>query len=119
VRREQRVVDRTHPEPGGPGFSDTDGVSEADVRIEPPTNADAATAVELAMRVLRVKPGDRRKQFAADITDQHGQMFVANANGLVVEYSRIPLWSGLVVSHGFRRVSRGSGLSARCVWTQG
>ena len=64
-------------------------MSEADVRIEPLTNVDVASAVELAVRVLRVKPGDRGEQFAADITDQRRQMFVARANGQVVAYGRI------------------------------
>jgi len=59
-------------------------VSEADVRIEPLANADVAAAVELAVRVLRVKPGDRGEQFAADITGQCRQMFVAKAGGQVV-----------------------------------
>jgi ribosomal protein S18 acetylase RimI-like enzyme len=59
------------------------------VRIEPLTKADVASAVELAVRVLRVKPGDRGEQFAADITGQRRQMFVAKANGQVVAYSRI------------------------------
>jgi hypothetical protein len=35
----------------------TDGMARA-VRIEPLTKADVASAVELAVRVLRVKPGD-------------------------------------------------------------
>jgi hypothetical protein len=37
------------------------------VQIEPLTNADVASAVELAVRVLRVKPGDRGEQFTSDI----------------------------------------------------
>ena len=64
-------------------------MSEADVRIEPLANADVAAAVELAVRILRVKPGDRGEQFAADITGQCRQMFVARANGQVVAYGRI------------------------------
>jgi ribosomal protein S18 acetylase RimI-like enzyme len=68
---------------------EADGVSEADVRIEPLTNADVAAAVELAVRVLRVKPGDRGGPFAADITGQCRQMFVARTNGQVVGYGGI------------------------------
>jgi len=64
-------------------------VSGADVRIEPLTSADIAPAVELAVRALRVKPGDRAEQFAADITGRDRQMFVAKANGQVVAYGRI------------------------------
>jgi ribosomal protein S18 acetylase RimI-like enzyme len=64
-------------------------VSEADVRIEPLTNADVAAAVELAVRVLRVKPGDRGEQFAADITGQCRQMFVAKTNCQMVAHGRI------------------------------
>ena len=41
------------------------------------------------MRVLRVKPGDRGEQFAADITGEQRQMFVAKANGQVVAYGRV------------------------------
>jgi ribosomal protein S18 acetylase RimI-like enzyme len=59
------------------------------VRIEPLTKADVASAVELAVRVLRVKPGDRGEQFASDITDELRQMFVAKANGQVVAYGRV------------------------------
>jgi predicted N-acetyltransferase YhbS len=59
------------------------------VRIGPLTRADVAAAVELAVRVLRVKPGDRREQFAADITGEQRKMFVAKANGQVVAYGRI------------------------------
>ena len=57
-----------------------DGRSEVGVRIETLTNADVASTVELAVRVLWVKSGDRGEQFAADITDQRRQMFVAKAN---------------------------------------
>jgi ribosomal protein S18 acetylase RimI-like enzyme len=59
------------------------------VRIEPLTKADVASAVELAVRVLRVKSGDRGEQFAADITGERRQMFVAKANGRVVAYGRV------------------------------
>lgn len=59
------------------------------MRIEPLTKADVASAVELAVRVLRVKPGDRGEQFASDITDELRQMFVAKANGQVVAYGRV------------------------------
>jgi ribosomal protein S18 acetylase RimI-like enzyme len=61
------------------------------VRIEPLTVADVAAAVELAVRVLGVEPGDRAEQFAADITGQRRQMFVARAHGQVVGYGRV-LW---------------------------
>ena len=59
------------------------------VRIDPLTRADVAAAVELAVRVLRVKPGDRGEEFAADITGEQRQMFVARANGQVVTYGRV------------------------------
>jgi GNAT superfamily N-acetyltransferase len=59
------------------------------VRIEPLTKADVASAVELAVRVLRVKAGDRGEQFAADITGERRQMFVAKTNGRVVAYGRV------------------------------
>jgi ribosomal protein S18 acetylase RimI-like enzyme len=59
------------------------------VLIEPLTRADIASAVELAVRVLRVTPGDRGEQFAADITDGPRQMFVAKVNGQVVGYGRV------------------------------
>jgi ribosomal protein S18 acetylase RimI-like enzyme len=65
------------------------GAGEAAVRIEPLTNADVTSAVDLAVRVLRVKPGDRREQFAADITGERRQMFVAKASDLVVAYGRV------------------------------
>ena len=58
-------------------------------RIEPLTEADVAPAVELAVRVLRVKPGDRGDQFASDIADELRQAFVAKANGQVVGYGRV------------------------------
>ena len=50
---------------------------------------DVASAVELATRVLRVKPGDLGEQFASDITDDSRQMFVAKANGRVIAYGRV------------------------------
>jgi ribosomal protein S18 acetylase RimI-like enzyme len=68
---------------------EADGVSEVTTRIESLKEADVASAVGLAMRVLRVKPGDRGEQFAADITGEQGQMFVAEANSQVVAYGRI------------------------------
>ena len=67
----------------------TDGVVEDAVRIEPLTNTDVASAVQLAVRVLRVRPGDRGEQFASDITHDHRQMFIAKANGQVVAYGRV------------------------------
>jgi ribosomal protein S18 acetylase RimI-like enzyme len=65
-----------------------DGMPHA-VRIGPLTQADVAAAVELAVRVLRVKPGDRGEQFAADIAGESRQMFVAKANGQIVGYGRV------------------------------
>jgi len=62
---------------------------ERSVQIEPLTMADVASAVELAVRVLRVRPGDRGEQFASDITDDLRQMFAAKANGHVVAYGRV------------------------------
>jgi ribosomal protein S18 acetylase RimI-like enzyme len=59
------------------------------VQIEPVTRADVASAVELAARVLRVRPGDRGGQFTSDITDEFRQMFVAKASGQVVGYGRV------------------------------
>ena len=59
------------------------------MRIEPLKKADVASAVELAVRVLRVKPGDRGEQFTSDIADDRRQMFVAKANGQVVAYGRV------------------------------
>jgi predicted N-acetyltransferase YhbS len=70
------------PEPTG-------GVAEDAVQIEPLTKTDVASAVQLAVRVLRVRPGDRGEQFASDITDDRRQMFVAKANGQVVAYGRV------------------------------
>jgi aminoglycoside 6'-N-acetyltransferase I len=64
-------------------------VGEAAVRIEPLTKADVTSAVDLAVRVLRVKAGDRGEQFAADITGERRQMFVAKASDLVVAYGRV------------------------------
>jgi aminoglycoside 6'-N-acetyltransferase I len=78
---------------GGRRWRDTVRPTPADgaqaVLIEPLTQADIASAVELAVRVLRVTPGDRSEQFAADITDGLRQMFVAKVNGQVVGYGRI------------------------------
>ena len=62
---------------------------ECTVQVEALTKADVASAVELAVRVLQVKPGDRAEQFALDITDDLRQMFVAKANGQVVAYGRV------------------------------
>jgi GNAT superfamily N-acetyltransferase len=59
------------------------------VQIEPLTKADIASAVGLAVRVLGVKPGDRGEQFAAAITGEQRQMFVARANGQLVGYGRV------------------------------
>jgi hypothetical protein len=50
---------------------------------------DVASAVQLATRVLRVKPGDRGEQFASDITADSRQMFVANAGDQVIAYGRV------------------------------
>jgi ribosomal protein S18 acetylase RimI-like enzyme len=66
-----------------------DGVVEDAARIEPLTKTDVASAVQLAVRVLRVRPGDRGEQFASDITDDRRQMFVAKANGQMVAYGRV------------------------------
>ena len=59
------------------------------MRVEPLTMADVAPAVGLAVRVLGVKPGDRGQQFAADITGERRQMFVAKLSGRVVAYGRV------------------------------
>jgi ribosomal protein S18 acetylase RimI-like enzyme len=59
------------------------------MHIEPLTQADVSSAVELAVRVLRVKPGDLGEQFASDITDDLRHMFVAKASGQVVAYGRV------------------------------
>jgi aminoglycoside 6'-N-acetyltransferase I len=65
------------------------GTPEGAARIESLTMGDVASAVELATRVLRVKPGDLGEQFASDITDDSRQMFVAKANGRVIAYGRV------------------------------
>lgn len=65
------------------------GVPETALQVEPLTKADIAPAVELAVRVLGVKPGDRGEQFAADITGERRQMFVAKADAQVVGYGRV------------------------------
>lgn len=65
------------------------GTPKGAVQIEPLRVGDVASAVELATRVLRVKPGDRGEQFAFDITDDSRQMFVAKANGQVIAYGRV------------------------------
>jgi ribosomal protein S18 acetylase RimI-like enzyme len=65
------------------------GTLEDAARIESLTMADVASAVELATRVLRVKQGDRREQFASDISADSRQMFVAKANGHVIAYGRV------------------------------
>lgn len=65
------------------------GTPEGAVRIEPLRMGDVASAVELATRVLRVKPGDRGEQFASDIADDSRQMFVAKTNGQVIAYGRV------------------------------
>ena len=70
-----------------PADAPADGMPQA-VRIEALTQADVASAVALAVRVLRVKPGDRGQQFASDITDELRQMFVAKSDGQVVGYKR-------------------------------
>jgi GNAT superfamily N-acetyltransferase len=70
------------PKPGA-------GVPAPGARIEPLTTADIASAVDLAVHVLRVKPGDRGEQSAADITGKRRQMFVAKADGRVVAYGRV------------------------------
>ena len=64
-------------------------MSEVAVRIEPLSAADVASAVELAVRVLRVKAGDRGEQFVADITGEQRQMFVAKVSSQVVAYGRV------------------------------
>jgi ribosomal protein S18 acetylase RimI-like enzyme len=66
----------------------TGGTPEGPVRIEPLTMGDVASAVELVTHVQRVDRGDRGEQFAADITDDSRQMFVAKANGHVIGYGR-------------------------------
>jgi GNAT superfamily N-acetyltransferase len=59
------------------------------VRIEPLSGADVAAVVELAVRVLGVKPGDLQEQFAADVAGERRHAFVARANGSVVAYGRV------------------------------
>lgn len=66
-----------------------DGGTEGAVRIGPLKKADVVSAVELAVRVLRVKPGDRGEQFASDITGDRRQMFVATVLAQVVAYGRV------------------------------
>jgi hypothetical protein len=68
----RRWRDTVRPTPADAPASGTQAVL-----IEPLTQADIASAVELAVRVLRMTPGDRGEQFAADITDGLRQMFVA------------------------------------------
>jgi aminoglycoside 6'-N-acetyltransferase I len=65
------------------------GTPEGPVRIESLKVGDVASAVELVRRVQRVDPGDRGEQFAADITDDSRQMFVAKAKGHVVAHARV------------------------------
>lgn len=71
-----------------PADAPADGMPQA-VRIETLAPADVASAVALAVRVLRVEPDDRGQQFASDITDELRQMFVAKANGQIVGYGRV------------------------------
>ena len=71
-----------------PADAPADGMSLA-VRIEPLTQADVASAVELAVRALRLRPGDRGEQFASDMTDELRQMFVAKVDGQLVGYGRV------------------------------
>jgi aminoglycoside 6'-N-acetyltransferase I len=65
------------------------GTPQGAALIESLGMGDVASAVELATRVLQVKPGDRGEQFAADISDDSRQMFVAKANGQVIAYGRV------------------------------
>jgi hypothetical protein len=76
--------------------------------------ADVASAVELAMRVLRVKPGDREEQFAADITGERRQMFITKATGQVVAYGRILELAAEDAGRGLRQATT----SAAFWWTQ-
>jgi aminoglycoside 6'-N-acetyltransferase I len=69
----------------------TGGTPEGAARIESLTMGDVASAVELATRVLQVKPGDLGEQFASDITDDSRQMFVAKANSRVIAYGRVAM----------------------------
>ena len=89
-------------------------MSEVAVRLESLTEADFASAVELAMRVLRVKPGDREEQFAADITGEQRLMFIAKANGQVVAYGRILELAAEDAGPELRQVTT----SAAFWWTQ-
>jgi aminoglycoside 6'-N-acetyltransferase I len=66
-----------------------DCVHEVAPRIEPLATVDVASAVELAVRVLGVKAGDRGEQFSADITDERRHTFVARAGGQVVAYGPV------------------------------
>lgn len=59
------------------------------MRIEPLTTAQVAAAVQLAVGVLEVRPGDRAEQFAADISGDRRQMFLAHASGQIVGYGRV------------------------------
>ena len=59
------------------------------MRIEPLTATHVAAAVQLAVRVLGVRPGDRAEQFAADIGGDRQRMFLAHASGQVVGYGRV------------------------------
>jgi Acetyltransferase (GNAT) domain len=77
--------DVVRPAPAGAPAS---GVPQA-VRIEPLTRADVACAVELAVRAVGARPGDRGEQFASDITDELAQMVAAKADGQVAGYGRV------------------------------
>lgn len=87
-------------------------MSQVTVRIEWLTEATVASAVELAVRVLRVKPGDREEQFATDITGEHRQMFVAKANGQVVAYGRILELAGSRTCRDSHASAAAAGMSA-------
>jgi GNAT superfamily N-acetyltransferase len=73
----------------GDDWIPAESLTKAAVRIEPLTEADVAAAVQLVVRVLRVKPGDRGEQFAADITGERRQIFVAKASDRIVAYGRV------------------------------
>jgi ribosomal protein S18 acetylase RimI-like enzyme len=123
----RRVVFR-----GMTAYMFADGVSAGTVQIEPLTTADVAPAVGFAVRVLGVQPGDRGEQFAADITGDRRQMFVAKANGQVVAYGRVMelavgeagpqtpagyYLSGVLVEPAWRRREIGRALTrARLEW---
>jgi len=77
--------DVVRPTPAG---APADGMPRA-AQVEPLAPEDVASAVALAVRVLRVRPGDRGEEFASDITDELRQVFVAKANGQVVAYGRV------------------------------